>query len=100
MFSEDDIKLCKLKLDKLLILLRLVEALHFILLIVYHSASIAKQKRQRIRSFERISVERVTLVTLQVICSVAFTKISQLHHMDQDHKEFRRYIKINNFWQP
>ena len=97
LFSESDIELCNLKLDKLLKLLRLVDALHFILLTWYFSASITKQKRQRIHSFELIDVERITLVTLQVICSVVFTKISQLHHMDHDRDEFQTYVKI--FWQ-
>jgi inositol 1,4,5-triphosphate receptor type 1 len=76
MDSDEDFKNSKdLKIRKLVIILNTL---------------IHKQNRQEIRSSERAGLERITLLTLQLICGVVFERISRVPREWLPPKEFEQ----------
>ena len=53
------------------------------------STLIQKQKRQGVCSLERTSLERVTLITLQLLCGIVFKRIAMVPRSD-DPESFQR----------
>jgi hypothetical protein len=58
-------------------------------LVKFLDIHINKQNRQGIRSLERVSLERITLLTLQLICGVVFERISKVSEVLRP-KDFQR----------
>ena len=55
------------------------------------STLIQKQKHQGIHSLERIGLEKITLLTLQLICGIIFKQIAKVPRGSLSPEDFQQY---------
>ena len=63
----------------------------FTCVLLLYSTLIQKQKRQRIHSLERIGLEKITLLTLQLICGIIFKQIAKVPRGSLSPEDFQQY---------
>ena len=63
----------------------------FTCVLLLYSTLIQKQKRQRIHSLERIGLEKITLLTLQLICGIIFKQIAKVPRGSLSPEDFKQY---------
>ena len=69
--------------------------INFVLLLC--STLIQKQKRQGIHGLERIGLEKITLLTLQLICGIIFKQIAKVPRGSLSPEDFKQYTVLMSY---